>query len=288
MTQSMTAFARAESAGPWGQLSWELRSVNHRYLEVWLRLPDEMRALEMALRERIAARVTRGKIEASLRLVWTAAPAAEAALNMEGARRVAAWCEQLRPLLPGAPGVSPLELLRWPGVLSEPPRDLDAVREQVLRALDAALDEFIASRRREGEKLALLLEQRCASLAMLVAEVRAQRPAVLARLRDKLLARIEEVKVSPEPQRLEQELVFHAQRLDVAEELDRLEAHIGEARAILRKPEPAGRRLDFLMQEFNREANTLGSKSGDGATTRASVEMKVLIDQMREQIQNIE
>jgi uncharacterized protein (TIGR00255 family) len=284
----MTAFARAEAAGPWGQLSWELRSVNHRYLEVWLRLPDEMRALETTLRERIAARITRGKIEAGLRLVWNAAPAAEAALNMDGARRVAAWCEQLRPLLPGAPGISPLELLRWPGVLSEPPRDLEGVREQVLGALEAALDEFIATRRREGGKLAALLEQRCASLGALVNEVRVQRPAVMIRLRDKLLARIEELKVSPDPQRLEQELVFHAQRLDVAEELDRLEAHLGEARAILGKPEPAGRRLDFLMQEFNREANTLGSKSADTASTKASMEMKVLIDQMREQIQNIE
>ncbi|MDX1605492.1 MAG: YicC/YloC family endoribonuclease [Candidatus Competibacterales bacterium] len=284
----MTAFARSERVAEQGTVTWELRSVNHRYLEPVLRLPEAFRALEPVVRERLGQRLGRGKLDCVLKFQSGTTVLTGVSLNRTLAERLVALADELAPLLPRDPGLRVGDLLRWPGVVNEPEPDLAPVLALAREGLDAALDELIATREREGERIRELIRQRCAAMSAELARVRERRPQVLARQREKLEGRLAEIDIEADPTRLEQELVLLAQRLDVEEELDRLEAHLAEIAEVLERTEPVGRRLDFLMQELNREANTLASKSADTETTRAGVELKVLIEQMREQVQNIE
>ena len=287
--RSMTAFARREARGPEGALVWELRSVNHRYLDVGVRLPEELRALEPEVRERVAGRLRRGKVECTLRFQPEAGAAPAVALNRPLAERLAELAREVAVLLPeGAARPSPIEVLRWPGVVREEPADLGPVQDRALALLEEALEELEATRAREGERIEALLRERVAAMRPLVVRARELRPKVIEAALGRWRERVAELGGEPEPGRLEQELAIQAQRLDVAEELDRLEAHLAEVEDVLGRAEPVGRRLDFLMQELNREANTLAAKSADTETTRIAVELKVLIEQMREQVQNVE
>jgi len=288
MLRSMTAFARREQPSVWGAITWELRSVNHRYLETSLRLPEALRGLESPVRERIAAALSRGKVEGTLKLQAAGVAATAITLNFPLVERLLEVAAELEHQMGPGTGLRLIDVLRWPGVVNETEPDLDEIKTTILGALDAALAELIATREREGQRTGELLSQRSEAMRIQVARVRARRPEVLARWRDKLLSRLADIPAEADPGRLEQELVLIAQRLDVDEELDRLDTHLDEIQAVFERPEPVGRRLDFLMQELNREANTLSSKSADADTTRAAVELKVLIEQMREQIQNIE
>jgi len=288
MIRSMTAFASAESVTPWGLFAIELRSVNHRYLEIALRMPEEFRSLEPRLREKIAARISRGKIDLSLRWRREAGSTASLKLNDTLAHELARIARELAKIAPDlAPGTR-FEALAWPGMIVEPEADQGEQQTAWLSVLDEALDGFVANREREGERLAGFLRERFDAIERTVAQVREWLPDIRTALRAKLEARLADLKTPVESGRVEQELVLSLSKIDVDEELDRLSAHLEEARAILDRPEPAGRRLDFLLQEFNRESNTLGSKSVDVRTTKASVELKVLIEQVREQIQNLE
>jgi uncharacterized protein (TIGR00255 family) len=286
--RSMTAFAREERRDEHGELVWEVRSVNHRYLEVFVRLPDEFRVLETTVRERVATRLGRGKVECMLR--YRPAPAALAAVqvNRALAERVIAAARSLADLLPDSRDPSAFDVLRWPGVLETEVTDLSPAQAAATELLDRTLESLGEARGREGGRLGELIAQRCAGLHVLVGRARERMPVVLDGVRGRLRARLAEVADQLDPMRIEQEMALLAQRLDVDEEMDRLTTHLGEVERALRRPEPAGRRLDFLMQELNREANTLSSKSADAELTSIGVEMKVLIEQMREQIQNIE
>ncbi len=285
MIFSMTAYASAEATGPAGTLVCELRSVNHRYLEISPRLPEELRGFEALLRERIEAVLSRGKVDVTVRRVGARSDALQvddvlltrlAELNVGLAGRFPALRVELT------------ELLRFPGVLQQAEVD-PQVQKAVLRdVLDRALVALAEMRSREGEKLADVLRDKLDSIEHVVANVRDWVPQIRAALRAKLEARLADLKQGADADRLEQELLLQVTRADVEEELDRLTAHIGETRRVLSLQEPVGRRLDFLMQEFNREANTLGSKSVDARSTNAAIELKVLIEQMREQVQNIE
>ncbi len=288
MSNSMTAFARETLTGDQGELTWELRSVNHRFLETFVRLPEDLRALEMRVRERIGARLDRGKVDASLRYAPAAAAAGELRINRRYLELLLAAGAEVGSRLGRMPAPEPFDLLRWPGVLEEQKPDLGPVQEQALALLDRTLSTLVATRAREGERLAGLIRDRCDRLLICVAKVRERMPQVMAEVRQRILDRLDEVRAELDPNRLEQELALLAQRLDVDEEMDRLQAHVQEVRAVVASDKPVGRRLDFLMQELNREANTLGSKSSDLEVTRLAVEMKVLIEQMREQIQNLE
>jgi uncharacterized protein (TIGR00255 family) len=290
MIRSMTGFSRSERDAPWGAVAWELRTVNHRYLEIGLRLPEELRPLESAFRQQIAARLKRGKVDATLRVNWHAASDRALALDLELAARVAEAAERIRErtgelALPGT-----MDLLRWPGVVQEQERDLEPLAALAGEVLEAALAGLEEARQREGAHLAAALGERLDGIADLAAETRIALPDIRAGLQARLLERLAGLDLEAQPQRLEQELALQLGKVDVDEELDRLGAHVAEVRRILASPddEANGRRLDFLMQEFNREANTLGSKSIDARTTRIAVELKVLIEQMREQVQNVE
>ncbi|MDH3716039.1 MAG: YicC family protein [Gammaproteobacteria bacterium] len=288
MLRSMTAFGRCETACDWGALSWEVRSVNHRYLETSLRLPEELRALEARVRERVGQRVRRGKVECALRLRQTTSSVAELQIDERLARSVVKACHSLESFMMNAARLSPIEVLRWPGVVVDPEQDLQPLQEAALQALDEVLDDFVASREREGEQIKQMLQSRCDIIEALVAKQREHVPLAFERWKEKLLARLADIDGDADSGRLEQEMVIVAQKMDVEEELDRLQAHLGEMRRVLELDEPVGRRLDFLMQEFNRESNTLGSKSNDAETTQRAIDLKVLIEQMREQIQNLE
>jgi uncharacterized protein (TIGR00255 family) len=288
MIRSMTAFARAETEHSWGSLQLELRSVNNRYLDVSPRLPEELRSLEPIIRERTGARIGRGKLDCTFRMSYLANGQDAFSINLNLAKQVVRAVEKVKPLLDGASEVTPMDVLRWPGVIQPSGPDIEAVREAALTLLDAALDDLVEMRTREGEKIRKMILQRCSETESIVAALRRRVPMLLEESRQKLWTRLEELKSQLDQGRLEQEMLFLAQKMDVSEELDRLDAHLGEVRRILDVEEPVGRRLDFLMQELNREANTLGSKSSAAETTRASVDLKVLIEQMREQIQNIE
>lgn len=288
MLRSMTAFARQEQSSAWGTITWELRSVNHRYLETTLRLPEALRGLETQARERIGAALSRGKIEATLKLQAIHTASAAIIVNGSVVEQLLAVAADLEHIMGPGTGLRLIDVLRWPGVINEAELNLDEIRSVVLSSLDAALAELIATREREGQRTSELLRQRCDAIRVQVARVRTRRPEVLTRWRERLLSRLADISVDSDPGRLEQELALIAQRLDVDEELDRLDTHLDEIHAVFDRPEPVGRRLDFLMQELNREANTLSSKSADSETTRAAVELKVLIEQMREQIQNLE
>ncbi|MBK8182825.1 MAG: YicC family protein [Candidatus Competibacteraceae bacterium] len=288
MLRSMTAFARQEQPSAWGTIIWELRSVNHRYLETTARLPETLRGLESLVRERIAAALSRGKVECSLKLQTTGAALTAITLNHALVERLLKIADEVEHMIGPGTGLQLGEILRWPGVVDEAEPDLDEIKQVILDCLDTALAELIATREREGQRTAELLQQRCEAIRNQVRRVRVRRPEVQARWREKLLSRLADISTDADASRLEQELVLVAQRLDVEEELDRLDAHLDEIQAVFERAEPVGRRLDFLMQELNREANTLSSKSADTETTRAAIELKVLIEQMREQIQNIE
>ena len=289
MIASMTGFARRETTGEWGTLVCELRSVNHRFLEAGFRLPDELRAAEGELRARLTRQLRRGKVDCTLS--YRRSQGAGSALEVDTValeRVLAAVHIVARTLREPAAAVNAVDVLRWPGVLREDGGSGEQLLAAAYAVFGATLEELVAARAREGARLRELLEQRCTGLEALVAEVRARLPEVQARMRVRLNERLAELTAGVDPERLEQELALLLQRLDVDEELERLAGHISEVRRVIGASEPAGRRLDFLMQELNREANTLSSKSQDLETTRSAVDMKVLIEQMREQVQNAE
>ncbi|MDH1731753.1 YicC family protein [Pseudomonas chengduensis] len=287
MVHSMTAFARNEQATAHGTLSWELRSVNHRYLEPHLRLPEAFRDLEGAVREALRQGLSRGKVECTLRFAEESA-GKPLQVDADRARQLIAAAEQVAALIQQPAPLNPLEVLAWPGVLVADAADPQALNAAALKLFDQALGELKAGRAREGAELAKLLNERLDSILDEVAALRELVPQMLAGQRAKIEIRFAEMQAELDPQRLEQELVLLAQKSDVAEELDRLSTHVSEVRRVLKAGGAAGRRLDFLMQELNREANTLGSKAFDPRSTQAAVNLKVLIEQMREQVQNIE
>ncbi|MCG9720171.1 YicC/YloC family endoribonuclease [Shewanella sp. Isolate7] len=287
MIQSMTAYARIEHKAQWGSASWEIRSVNQRYLETYLRLPEQLRSLEPVLRDRLRKRLNRGKIEVNLRYDLGEDKNSELQLNQALASQIiqaANWVKQEA----GQGEINIVDVLRWPGVISGSEQDMDAIGKELLSAFDSAIDQFIEARGREGDAIKTMLETRLDAIIEQVAIVREHMPTVMQWQRDKLTNRLAEIQGELDPARLEQEMVLLAQKMDVAEEMDRLDAHVAETRRILKKGGAQGRRLDFMMQEFNRESNTLASKSISSEVTAAAVELKVLIEQMREQIQNVE
>ncbi|MGN2243947.1 YicC/YloC family endoribonuclease [Frateuria sp. GZRR33] len=287
MIRSMTAYASAETSGPAGTLSCELRTVNHRYLELSPRLPEELRGFESALRERVAARLSRGKVDLTVRLRGGEARGESLEVDEVTLGRLANLNRELAGRFPGMQ-VQLTELLRFPGVLRQSEVDSDAQQAALFEVLDRALDALSATREREGAQLEAILRDKLDAIEKIVGQVRQWMPEIRTALRARLEARLADLKQPADPGRLEQELVLQVTRSDVDEELDRLATHVAETRRVLGLKEPVGRRLDFLMQEFNREANTLGSKSVDARSTNAAVELKVLIEQMREQVQNIE
>lgn len=290
MIRSMTGYARSEVQGPWGRLSWELRSVNHRYLELQFRMPEEFRGLESELRTRATARIGRGKVEAGLR--FASEGAAAAALEIDDARleavRAALASVSARIGNAGAINPDPMRLLAWPGVVKQETADPAPVLAAALKLFDETLEAFTEMRAREGARMAQHIEERAQQLEALAARVKVRAPEVRAGWLERLQTRMRELAVDIEPARLAQEAALSAQRLDVDEELSRLASHLVEVRSSLKRDEAVGRKLDFLMQELNREVNTLSSKSQDAEMTRCAVEMKVLVEQMREQVQNIE
>ena len=287
MIHSMTAFARAELAGEHGTLSWEIRSVNHRYLEPHLRLPESFRDLEGAIREALRKGLSRGKVECTLRFAEDSA-GRSMQVDTDRASQLIAAAESVAALIAQPAPLNPLEILAWPGVLVGDSVDPQALNSAALQLFHQALEELKAGRLREGEDLARLINERLDSITVETATLRSQVPHMLATQRQKILDRCAEMRTELDPQRLEQEMVILAQKSDVAEELDRLCTHVSEVQRVLKSGGAAGRRLDFLMQELNREANTLGSKAFDPRSTQAAVNLKVLIEQMREQVQNIE
>lgn len=287
MIRSMTAFARQEVKRPWGTAAWELRSVNQRYLETYIRLPEQLRSLEPVIRERLRQRLTRGKVECNLRFDLSSNAQSGLNMNEDLAKQLVAAANWVKNYSHEGE-INPLEILRWPGVMSAQEQDLDTISEELLAALDDTITAFIDAREREGAALKTLIEQRLDGVSEEVRKVRAQMPDILLWQRERLQSKLDDAQIQVDPNRLEQELILLAQRIDVAEELDRLDAHVKETHNILKKKEAVGRRLDFMMQEFNRESNTLASKSINAEVTNSAIELKVLIEQMREQIQNIE
>ena len=288
MPHSMTGFARQESRHPWGTLSCEIRSVNHRYLETSLRLPDSLRVVEPQLRQALRKQLGRGKVEAFLYLKTDTAAGHQLELDTALAGRVAQLAERLREQLESPAKINPLEIMNWPGVMKTAEIDQNVLTNAALGLFNTTLQQLIANRSREGGELQHLIVQRLDDIAAHVAKLRGRLPELLQQHQQKLRARLDALEVDVDVERFNQELVYIAQRADVAEELDRLQAHLAEVRHTLAQQGPIGRRLDFLMQELNREANTLSSKSMASDTTQSAVDMKVLIEQMREQIQNIE
>ena len=287
MIYSMTAFARLEVKKDWGDAVWEIRSVNQRYLENFFRLPEQFRGLENTLREKLRQSLTRGKIECSLRIETKKQTNAELNLNKELANQVIQSLQWIKSQA-GEGEINLTDVLRYPGVVEAQEQDLDAISQDLLTAFDDLLTDFITMRGREGEKLNDIIQQRLDAIAVEADKVRSQMPAVLQWQRERLLQRFEDAQINLDPQRVEQEMILLAQRVDVAEELDRLQMHVKETTNILKKGGAVGRKLDFMMQELNRESNTLASKSINADITASAVELKVLIEQMREQIQNLE
>jgi len=288
MIRSMTGFARRERQGSFGTLVCELRTVNHRYLEISLRLPEELKALDNDVRQAIGAALRRGKVDANLYLKSSTGTQRNLEIDSALLDSVLARIEQVRTRMNASAPVSPIDLLRWPGVVREAETDTAPVVAAALELLRESLRELNDTRAREGLRIRDLLGSRCASMRATVVNVKARLPEVSQRLRERIVERISQLGITPDSERLEQELVMYAHKMDVDEELDRLAGHLDEVTSVLDSSEPAGRRLDFLMQELNREANTLSSKSQDVETTRAAVDMKVMIEQMREQVQNVE
>ena len=287
MIYSMTACAHLEIKKEWGNAVWEIRSVNQRFLETYFRLPEVFRHLEMGLRERLRNLLTRGKVECSLRVELAQASNNKIALNNDYAEQVIASLKTLQSIA-GEGEINLVDVLRYPGVVDTQSQDLDQIAQDLLAGFEQILADFIAMRGREGENMQAIIQQRLDSITEIAQSVQQQMPEVLQWQKDRLQQRFEELNLQLDPQRLEQEMVLTAQRVDVAEELDRLQLHVKETSSILKKGGAVGRKLDFMMQELNRESNTLASKSINADITNSAVELKVLIEQMREQIQNLE
>lgn len=288
MTHSMTAFARQSATYPWGTLVWEIRSVNHRYLEPNFKLPEALRGLESELREHLRGRLSRGKVECTLRTQLLQERGGALAVDAELLDQLLVCAQQVQIKIPQSAALNPLDVLAWPGVLKTEQQDEEAIGAAATILFDAALAQLLEHRAREGAELRRYIETQLEEIALIVDNVRTHIPTILHTLRQRLRDRLAELRAELDNDRIEQEMVILAQKSDVAEELDRLQTHIKEVRHALQQSEPCGRRLDFLMQEFNREANTLSSKAQVSDTTLSAVRLKVLIEQMREQIQNIE
>ena len=288
MPHSMTGFSTADARVGSFRVVWEVRSVNHRFLELGFRLPDELRGVEPDCRELVAAAVKRGKVDCTLKIGAEERGAAADAIVDSALERLKALETRVRAIFPEARPLSAEEVLRWPGVLEQPEQTVEELGEPIKACLGAALRALAEARRREGTRIAEMLAKRNAGITALVASIKPQLSSMQLRYRDRLRERLQRLEVEAAPDRLEQEIALIAQRADVAEEIDRLESHVAEVHAILLRDEPVGRRLDFVIQELNREANTFASKVQDEALTRVGVELKVLIEQMREQVQNLE
>lgn len=284
----MTGFARVEDVCEQGNVSWELRSVNHRYLEINFRLPEEVRRIEPQLRKILQSNLARGKVDCSFRYQLADSQAAALELNEPLLESLIKQINHVNEKLPQATPADAVDLLNWPGVVRSVETDMNSFHATCLDLFKTATQQLVDMRGTEGARLKEMLQERCDEITNIVKQVRKRYPQVLNAIREKQKLRIEELNIDIDQQRFEQELVYTSQKLDVAEELDRLDSHLAEMRTIFDRKDPIGRRLDFLMQEFNREANTLASKSADIETTQASVDLKVLIEQMREQVQNIE
>ncbi len=287
MPRSMTAFARNTIDFPWGSVTCELRSVNHRFLETSFRLPETLREIEMSLREIARKKLTRGKVDCSVQMAFNNSDATINA-DLDLAKHYIDIAEQIAEQLNQPAPISPLDIMRWPGILKDQDIEPESLHKAAIETFSATVDQLLQGRQREGDKLADIIEQRLVGIESQLKIVRENLPDILAHQRNRLNEKLLDMKAQLDQDRLEQEMVIISNRADVDEELDRLDTHLAEIRRVLTSHEPIGRRLDFLMQELNREANTLGSKSIAGVTTQASVELKVLIEQMREQIQNIE
>ncbi len=289
MIRSMTAFARQQSSTPLGDISLELRAVNHRYLEIHPRLPEELRAFEPKIRADLSRRLGRGKIDCTVRYLPPPNGSEQLGVDEDVVKQIVGMTRQVDSMLYDPAQISSLELLKWPGVISSTPVDGEQIMLKAAALLEAAIDELIEMREGEGERLKALILKRTKAIQAVIASVQSRLPEVIEKSRTRLQQRLADLdQPDANSSRLEQEMAIIAQRLDVDEELDRLETHLTEVGKTLKQHKPVGRRLDFLMQELNREANTLGSKSADSETTQAAVELKVLIEQMREQVQNIE
>ena len=288
MIKSMTSYGRAEHSGEWGEASCEIRSVNHRYLEMSIRLPEELRLLEQAIRDRLSKQLKRGKVDCNIRYEQRDSFKGTLPVNQELLTKVLETAEKTNAQLKTPAPINPIELLRWPGVLDKDVPDPEAISGPLLELVNETLTAVIDTRQREGDKTKTMILDRSKAAKEIVARVREQMPTILDGIREKLTLRVQELRAEFDNDRLEQELLLLSQKMDVAEEMDRLDAHIDEVQRVLDQDGPVGRRLDFLMQEMNRESNTLGSKSAHLDTTNSSVDLKVLIEQMREQIQNIE
>ena len=288
MLHSMTGFARESAETDLGTLTWEIRAVNHRYLDVQFKLPEDLRPKEQALRQRASAALGRGKVECALFFRRAFDQDNELRVDTEMVELIGHRISDLTAKLPNVAAVNPIEILRWPGVVQQVELDLEPLFDAAAELLDRTLTAINEMRASEGARIAGMLETRCDEIAKIAQQVRRRMPEVLSATRAKQQERIDALDVEADPARLEVELALVATKLDVDEELDRLESHLVEIRDAIAAEKPVGRRLDFLMQELNREANTLGSKSADTETTRAAVDLKVLVEQMREQIQNVE
>ena len=288
MTLSMTAFSRQQQEQKWGSLTWEIRSVNHRYLETSVRLPESLRALENGVREAVRKRLTRGKVECALRFQSEAKVSSDLHLNTKLIQQLFQANNEIEKITGTSISLNNMEVLRWPGVIEEQDFDKTSIEKQALSLFSAALDDLVAMREREGAELQGFIQQRIDSVREIVVSIRNKMPEILAKQKQNILDRLADLQAELEPSRLEQEVSLLTQKADVEEELDRLDSHLNEVERVLGAKGQKGRRLDFLMQELNREANTLSSKAIVVETTLNAVELKVLIEQMREQIQNIE
>lgn len=287
MARSMTSFARSTAYHEWGSITCEIRSVNHRFLEVNFRLPETLREIEMSLREKVRNKLSRGKIDCIFQLTFHTDDSVVHA-DLELAKKYIYAAQKIASEIDQPALISPLEVMKWPGILKDEDIDIESVKSAAHDIFVEASDDLIRGREREGEKLSQMIEQRLVGIGEQTSVIRKYLPTILASQRNRLNEKLSDFVAKMDTDRLEQEMVIIANRLDVDEELDRLETHLIEIRRVLKSDDSIGRRLDFLMQELNREANTLGSKSISSITTNASVELKVLIEQMREQIQNIE
>ncbi|MCL4145487.1 UNVERIFIED_CONTAM: hypothetical protein GTU68_066947 [Idotea baltica] len=286
MTKSMTAYAQASAHTDLGELSCELRSVNHRYLDIAPRMPEELRVHEPSLREAIGAKLARGRVDCFIRLKESDTVNLEP--NTQNAAQLQNLLKEMQEQVPSMQAIRAIDVLRWPGVMQAKQVNPETIKKSLLNVINTALDDLVIARSKEGEKMAQLIQQRLDEMNDILTSVVEFLPEIAQSYRTRLEDKLADIVDQLEPNRLEQEMVLFLQKTDVAEELDRLQVHIAEVASVLAKPEPAGRRLDFLMQELNREVNTLGSKSQDQRLTKASVDLKVLVEQMREQVQNIE
>ena len=288
MTHSMTAYARHIEEGELGQYIWEIRSVNHRYSEIFVRLPEELRGLETPIRERFASRIKRGKIDCSLRFEPNNTASSEILINETQLQMLASASERIKNRIPNLASFSALDVMKWPGLVDNQKIAVEELENEAIAGFGQALQQLVDTRQREGAKMAVVIDQRRQAIADIVANLRTRVPEIIESVKARHTQRIGELADDIDPSRVEQECALLMQKLDVDEELDRIDAHLSEVARVLKANQPAGRRLDFLMQELNREANTVGSKSAHIDTANASVDLKVFIEQMREQIQNIE